>query len=350
MTAGPPGSPGRDGGTGDWPQNLLARVAATVGRRHQEEVASAALLYVIQADGDARRAVVADLARRAGLAAGAELPEDLFFTGQDHGEDGRPDIVGLDDSARARIVIEAKVDAGFQPGQVARYSTRLVPGLPSVLAVLAPERRLPRLLDEAARQLAAAGTAAAGRGPLTWQTSDRSLTLTGISWLAALEAMESVTSSPDLGQLRGYYDYLESAAFLPFAAADLARANGRLMQSVTSVAQNVAAEFPGGNATHGWSSAGRMLDLHGRPAWFGVWLEAWARREDTPYWLTYSKNALPSAQAVRLLPQLNAIAGLSAHRDESYLCIALFPPAEAGRAEVQETLASLIRRAAGIVR
>ena len=227
VTAGPPGSPGRDGGTGDWPQNLLARVATTVGRRHQEDVASAALLYVIQADGDARRAVVADLARKAGLAMGAELPEDLFFTGQDHGEDGRPDIVGVDDSARARIVIEAKVDAGFQPGQIARYSSRMVSGLPSVLAVLAPERRLPRLLAEAARQLAAAGTATAERGPLTRQTSDRSLTLTGISWLAALEAMENVTSSPDLGQLRGYYDYLESAAFLPFAAAGLARANGR---------------------------------------------------------------------------------------------------------------------------
>jgi hypothetical protein len=350
VTAPPPGSPRSAGGTGDWPQNLLARVATTVGRRHPEDVASAALLYVIQADGDARRAVVVDLARRAGLAAGTELPEDLFFTGQDHGEDGRPDIVGVDDSARARIVIEAKVDAGFQPGQIARYSTRLVPGVSSVLAVLAPERRLPSLMAEAARQLAVAGTAAAERGPLTWQTGDRSLTLTGISWLAALEAMENVTSSPDLGQLRSYYEYLESAAFLPFAAADLARANGRLMQSVTSVAENVAAEFPGGSTIHSWSSAGKMLDLHGRLAWFGVWLEAWARREDTPYWLTYSKNALLPTQAAKLLPQLNAIAGVRAHRDETYLCIALFPPAEATRAEVQETLTSLIREAADIVR
>ena len=101
---------------------------------------------MIEADGHARRAVVADLARRAGLAAGADLPDDLFFTGQDHGEDGRPDIVGADQLARARVVIEAKIDAGFQPGQIARYSTRLVSGLPSVIAVLAPERRLPRLL------------------------------------------------------------------------------------------------------------------------------------------------------------------------------------------------------------
>ena len=82
--------------------------------------------------------------------------------------------------------------------------------------------------------------------------------------------MEKVTSSADLGQLRGFYEYLESAVFLPFAAADLARANGRLMRSVASVAENVAAEFPGGSPSLRWSSTGQLLTLHGRTAWFGV--------------------------------------------------------------------------------
>ena len=54
MTAAQSGSPGYDGGTRDWPPNLLARIATTIGRRYQENVASAALLYVIQADSHAR--------------------------------------------------------------------------------------------------------------------------------------------------------------------------------------------------------------------------------------------------------------------------------------------------------
>jgi hypothetical protein len=83
------------------PRSAKSITTVTVGRQHQEDVTSAALLYVIQADSDARRAVAADLVCRAGLARGAELPEDLFFTGQDHGEDGRPDIVDVADSARA---------------------------------------------------------------------------------------------------------------------------------------------------------------------------------------------------------------------------------------------------------
>ncbi len=81
-----------------------------------------------------------------------------------------------------------------------------------------------------------------------------------------------------------------------------------------------------------------------------MWLDAWAQREDTPYWLTYHKNALPPARAVQLLPELNAIPGIRAHRDETYLCVALFPPPETGRGEVEKTLIGLIHQAADLVR
>jgi hypothetical protein len=336
-------------GPRDWPPNLLARIATTIGRRHQEDVASTALLYVIQTDRDARHAILGDLARRAGLDPGVDLPDDLYFAGQDHGTDGRPDIVGADDSA-ARVIIEAKIDAGFQPDQIGRYSTRLDPGLPSVIAVLAPERRLPQLLHEAAQQLKGKDIEIAERAPVSWRATRCPLALLGISWLEMLQVMENVTSSDDLRQLRGFYEYLESAVFLPFASADLARVNGRLMRSVMSIAENVAAAFPGGGASHRWESAGQYITLHGRTAWFGVWLDAWAQREDTPYWLTYSKNNLPPAKDAQLLPELNAIAGIRAHRDETYLCIALFPPTEAGRAEVKVGLIALITKVGDVVR
>jgi hypothetical protein len=338
------------GETKDWPPNLLARIATTIGHRRQEDVASTALLYVIQTDDSARRAVLADIIRRAGLTIGVDLPDNLYFAGQDHGKDGRPDIVGADESAHARVVIEAKIDAGFQPDQIGRYSTRLEPSLPSVLAVLAPERRVPHLLIEAAQQLQGKGIKIAESAPVTWRATGRSLTLLGISWLEMLGAMENVTSSADLGQLRGFYEYLESAVFLPFSTADLARGNGRLIRSVASVAENVAANFASGNVLPRWDSSGKILDLRGRSAWFGVWPEAWAQREDTPYWLTYSKAALPPARDVQLVPELNAIPGIRAHRDESYLCIALFPPTEAQRTEVEKTLTGLINQIANLVR
>ena len=158
---------GHDGGIGDWPPNLLARIATTIGhRRRQEDVASTALLYVIQADGNARRAVVADLARRAGLMSAWTCPRTCTSPARTMGKDGVPDIVGVDDSARARIVIRQRLQRRLQPRQIARYSTRVESGLPSVITVLAPERRVPRLLHEAVWQLADEGIDAAETGPV----------------------------------------------------------------------------------------------------------------------------------------------------------------------------------------
>ena len=337
---------GAHGGARNWPPNLLARIASTIGRSRQEDVASSALLYVIQTDDSARRAAVSGLARRAGLT--TVLPDDLYFAGQDHGDDGRPDIVGSDDSARARVVIEAKINAGFEHDQIGRYSTRLEPGLPSVIAVLAPERRLPHLLHEAVQQLGSKGIKVAANGQ-AWQTADHSLTLLGISWLEILEAMENVTSSVDISQLRGFYEYLEPAVFLPFTSADLAGANGRLIWSVSSIAKNVSNKFPGGSQSHQWDSFGRLLDLNGLTAWFGVWLKAWAQREDTPYWLTYHKNVLPPERYAQLLPGLSAIQGVRVHRDETFLCIALMPPVAAERLLVEETLTRLINQVTNVI-
>jgi hypothetical protein len=81
-----------------------------------------------------------------------------------------------------------------------------------------------------------------------------------------------------------------------------------------------------------------------------VWLDAWAQREDTPYWLTYHKDDLPPASADPILPELNAIPGISAHRDKTYLCVALFPPTETERAQVEKALAELIQQVADLVR
>jgi hypothetical protein len=332
-----------------WSPNLLTRIATTIGSRQRENVATTALLYVLQADVEARRALVADLARRAKLTLGTELPSELIFVGQDPGADGRPDLVGHDEKNCPRAVIEAKIDAGFQPQQIARYSTRLDSALPCVIAVLAPERRLPQLMREAAAQLVEAGYTLTEYDPTSYQDVTHNLSLLGISWVMTLNAMQDVTSSPDLAQIRGLYTYLEKATFLPFSSADLAASNGRLIWSITSVAQNVAARFEGGRQLHQWSEAGRLLTLNERTAWFGVWFEAWAQRADTPYWMTYHVDALPVATAVPLLPRLNALPGIRAHHDDTYLCVALFPSLGTERGDVERKLAELISQVSQVV-
>jgi len=350
MAAGEFHESGADNSSGSWSPNLLTRVATTIGSHQRENVATTALLYALQADPEASRAVVADIAQRAGLTLGADFPGDLVFVGQDFGADGRPDLVGRDGDNRPRLVMEAKIDAGFQPQQIARYSRRLNSEVPCVIAVLAPERRLPRLVREASAQLAGIGYVLTERDPKTWQSTDHVLSLLGISWMMLLDVMQNVTSSSDLAQLRGFYDYLDKATFLPFSSADLAASNGRLIWSVTSVAENVSAGFESaGRQVHQWSEVGRLLTLNGRTAWFGVWLEAWAQRADTPYWMTYHVDVLPAAMAVPLVPRLNAIPGIRAHHDDTYLCVALFPPLGFERGDVEQRLTDLIRQVSHVV-
>jgi hypothetical protein len=160
-----------------------------------------------------------------------------------------------------------------------------------------------------------------------------------------LDVMENVASSAELTQLRGLYDDLERGTFFPFYEGDLAAANGRLIWPIMSVAQNVATEFDAvGNQVHRWSEVGRLLTLNDRTIWFGVWMEAWAKRADTPFWLTYHVDVLPAASALPLLPRLNALPGIRAHHDGTYLCVALFPPIGADRGKVQVRLKELIQQ------
>jgi hypothetical protein len=181
MTADEPNDAGDESDPAGWSPNLLTHIATTIGRRQRENVATAALLYVMQNDVVVRRAVVADFAQRAGLRLNVELPRDLVFVPQDFGVGGRPDAVGHDGESRRRVVIEAKIDAGFQPQQIARYSTQLDPDVPCLIAVLAPERRLPRLLQEANAQLAAVGRVLDRLNATKWQSADRTVTLLGVS-------------------------------------------------------------------------------------------------------------------------------------------------------------------------
>jgi hypothetical protein len=50
------------------------------------------------------------------------------------------------------------------------------------------------------------------------------------------------------------------------------------------------------------------------------------------------------------VPKLKTVPGIRTHRDERYLCIALFPPTEAERAEVERILTELINQVADLVR
>lgn len=65
--------------------------------------------------------------------------------------------------------------------------------------------------------------------------------------------------------------------------------------------------------------------------------------------MTYHVDALPVATAVPLLPRLNALPGIRAHHDDTYLCVALFPPLGTERGDVERKLTELINQVSQVV-
>ena len=63
-------------------------------------------------------------------------------------DSGRPGIVGLDDSGRERLLLEAKFAARLTDQQPTGYLTRLPGDVPSLLLVVAPTLRISSLWVE----------------------------------------------------------------------------------------------------------------------------------------------------------------------------------------------------------
>ena len=127
-------------------ETLLVRIAETVGSRQAENIASAALTYLLQRDAGIRSAFISLVERRAGV----RLGDGVAFRGQVAVQGlGVTDISGVLDGAEL-LIVEAKILAGLGPGQAAAYLRRLPSG--GVLVLLAPIARLGVVFGEACRQ------------------------------------------------------------------------------------------------------------------------------------------------------------------------------------------------------
>ncbi len=270
-----------------------------------EDTAVEALGYILSRSA-ACRGALRDVLRSGGSEIG---PIARVETQVSDEKGGRPDLAGFDEHGAERVLIEAKFWAGLQPGQPNGYLRRLIQADaagPSALLFVAPKARSETLWAEVRRQ--AQGkfelSEAPDRQSAAIVGSERRLMLT--SWAALLgrmaaragEAGESGAES-DIRQLRGLADRMDEDAFLPLRSEEFApefprRMLGfrRLIDDATDRGRKAGWISTKGlyvtPQTHGY---GRYLRLWGAGAWFGVNVKLWARRGDTPLWLTFYESA-----------------------------------------------------------
>jgi len=269
-------------------ENLLTRIATTVGSRQAENIASGALIYLLQKDPGVRRSFLASIEQLAEVT----FAPSLVFRGQVALSGmGVSDISGIDEAAEV-LIVEAKILAGLGPDQAKRYLRRL--DGKGVLAVLAPESRLSVVFREACSQCetGADGLRADVNGTV----------LVGFSWEAALQSIQGSTLDPgiraEIEQVAGLYRRLESDAFMPFSDDDLSARAARLWSSLDTIVTRVKSQamtaygtkgsvvFPPRYPLRGGERFyGVYCTISGFNTWFGRHTALWLELEETPYWL-----------------------------------------------------------------
>jgi len=101
-------------------QSLFGTLATRFSTQ-PENLATEALLYILNASSTAERAFLGYVAR-----AGVNLGDNLLFQTQSHGKDKSiPDLVGVNADNEQALVIEAKFWAGLTDNQPITYLDRL---------------------------------------------------------------------------------------------------------------------------------------------------------------------------------------------------------------------------------
>jgi hypothetical protein len=130
--------------------SLFAHLALAFGKQ-PENLATEALGYILRSSSSAREAVGSFLCQL-----GTTIPRDLTWATQVGGDDnGRPDLVGYDDTGEQPVIVEAKFWAGLTKNQPVAYLNRLPSA--GLLVVVAPAKRLTILWNELRRLIVGEG-------------------------------------------------------------------------------------------------------------------------------------------------------------------------------------------------
>lgn len=281
-------------------QHSLFGHLATMFSSHPENIATEAMHYILSSSKIAKSAFLNYLSQ-----SGVDLPTSLMFQTQVVGVDNAiPDLVGLDNDRRQRVLVEAKFWAGLTANQPVTYLHRLPADEPSILLFLVPGMRLATVWPEIARRCHDHGIALGQP-----QTLSSEFIVTNVlghhrlaiaSWrsvlaflLRVLETEGQYAAISDIQQLQGLCNRMDSHAFLPLRSEELTGNIGQrinqychLVDDLTeTLVANKIASVKGLRSSAGFGWYGRYLRLNGIVCLLQFSANLWANYRSTPLWL-----------------------------------------------------------------
>ena len=337
-------------------QSLLAHVALRLAT-HPENLATESLGYLLTVSPAARLGILRALPDAARM----QLPEQLRYVTQVFSEDdGRPDLVGLDELAQKRVLIEVKFWAGFTAKQPLGYLAQLPPG--GLLLVIGPRARQAYMVRELGERLQQKNQSVEKRESLGDDlihlvANERHVVIT--SWQRVLQAIDlELMSDParraDVAQLLGLCERMDTEAFIPVTEEELSSNVYRRVHEFGTIVDQVVADLVKSGVLQGKKSRAT-----GSNGWYGryVWLSGvgvslhvsthkWTKFGGTPVWLTVYgmkwHHGEPSIPRQALAPWEAVHAGRLFEDSLGFPTIAIRIPAGAEQPEIRAAIATQI--------
>lgn len=284
--------------------SLLGYLIPRIASNREEPAATQALSYLLKESTDLAQVFV-DTVGRAGIT--------TFTPGRIAAEEQHaghfPDLTIRDTDGVIRILVENKFWAGLTDAQPVAYLEALPRETSSVLVFIVPHQRMHvlwgELKDKCVHNAVEFGTETV-TDAVTWaRAGHRALAIT--SWKHVLGTLEQAAMDggytalrQDIVQLRGLTDRMNAGEFLPLdekevtntaVAHRLVNYSELIEEIVGHLERDGIASTKGLRPTHGYTSAGRYLSMHGKfGLWIGVDLIAWRDWGITPLWSKHYLN------------------------------------------------------------
>lgn len=277
-------------------ESVLAHVAASLPQK--ENLATAALAYILNRSEPARRAFGAVIESAVGsvariLSVRTEQPTD---------DANRPDVLLVGEAGSRVGFVEVKFWAGLTDAQPVAYLKALALTPSSVLVVLAPARRLPALKNEFQQRCRSAGLMLAVRSEVAMECSGTRIAL--LSWTQVLDQLTRATiddrlSAADVDQLRGLCEQMEAEGFFALTREeidDLATPKRYLMlaglvdEAVERAVADGIVSVKRLKVTPRKGGYGRYVLLPRAGCWVGIDHELWAQHGQSPLWIDFGAD------------------------------------------------------------
>ena len=229
----------------------------------------------------------------------------------------RPDLVGLDQAGKERVLVEVKFWAALTNNQPNGYISRLPDDGAALVMFLAPAERIrslwPQLEDRLTREFGRLIEVDSERKCVRVEGTQRHLMIA--SWGGLLDSMAAKSRDDgelgveiEIRQLRSLAKHADTGALKPvrrgeeFGADSEARLRlyKRLIDAATErgIEQEWASR-KGLRATPRSYGYGRYIRLAGAIVWFGVNVDQFERTADTPLWVDFQYSFKDAPNRIR---------------------------------------------------